>query len=201
MTPAALGFAVHTGYAHAVAVIADADGVSVVYRARIALWDPPDPEAAQAYHRASEVPRERAEASIAADRKTAGVVAARSVQELARAVAGRDCKLVAARIVDKPRPALPPLDKILAAHPLLHTAEGAMYRGIAAAAAGGLCDDVAEIDAGSLEARAKTALGLTPVKVAAQLARAGGAVGAPWTKEHKDCALAAWIALAERGRR
>lgn len=200
MVPAALGFSVHTGYAHAVAVIEDDPGIAVVHRAKIALWDPPDPEAAQAYHRAADLPRARAAASIAADRQTAAKIATRSLREIATALAARDCVLVAARIVDKPRAALPALESILASHPLLHAAEGVMYREIAAAAAGALCDDVAEVDADWLGPRAAK-LGLRHTKVAQQIALAGGAVGPPWTKEHGQCALAGWIALLERARR
>ena len=200
--PAALGLVVHTGWAHAVALALGEADLVILCKDRLALWEPPDAEAAQAYHRAAELGLEAARRSIASDERTARRVAARSLGRLADALDQRGHRLRAVRVVDRPRRPLPPLASILGAHPLLHAAEGALFRGVALAEAARLASDAAEVHEAELPERAARASGLTPAEVAARLASAGKVAGPPWSREHKACALAAWIALAEqRGRR
>src|SRR5437762_4918704 len=52
------------------------------------------------------------------------------------------------------------------------------------------------LPAKSLPARAQEVLGLTQSAVRARLDSAGAASGRPWATEQRECALAAWVALA-----
>ena len=193
--PAAVGLAVHTGWAQAVAVASRQSTLVVLHSQRIALWNPPDPAAAQAYHRAAELPLETAERAIAEDEKDGRRVAAQSLRRITGELGRQGYRLVAVRVVDRVRRPLPTLAKVLASHPLLHAAEGALFRRIALSEAGRLVDDVAEVDGADLLERAGKAAGLSSPRVSAHLARAGKISGTSWTKEHRNCALAAWAAL------
>ena len=51
-----------------------------------------------------------------------------------------------------------------------------------------------------IEAQAATALGVTAADLAGRLAALGKAAGRPWTKDQKESAMVAWIALAARER-
>jgi len=52
------------------------------------------------------------------------------------------------------------------------------------------------LPAKSLPARAQEVLGLTQSAARARLDSAGAASGRPWAAEQRECALAAWVALA-----
>jgi hypothetical protein len=90
---------------------------------------------------------------------------------------------------------LPPLEVILRSHPLIHAAEGEMYRDAVARACEALSLRVLRIPAKEMEARAVEALGMNAAAVRGKLAGLGKAAGRPWRSEQRECALAAWLAL------
>ncbi|HUJ73612.1 MAG TPA: hypothetical protein VL359_02090 [bacterium] len=193
--PAALGLVVHTGWAHAVAVAWRGNALLVLQTGRIALWEPPDAAAAQAYHRAAGLSLPAAQRALAADEKTARRVTAQSLRSLQEELAGRGYPLTAIRVVDKARRPLPALPQVLGSHPLLHAAEGAFFRAVVLAEAGRLTRDAAQLDGSALPGAVARAARLTPQALAGHLARAGKLAGAPWGQEQRRCALAAWLAL------
>ena len=95
---------------------------------------------------------------------------------------------------------LPPFETILKAHPLLHAAEGELYRRVFAEASRSLGARPERIPADELAGSVTAALGLTPGKVTTRLAALGKASGKPWAAEQKQAALAAWLALASSRR-
>jgi hypothetical protein len=164
---AAIGFSVHTGWAAAVVLGA---GPQILARVRIELADQ-DHDARFVYHAAAE--RGGAEARIRRAEQTARE----------RAEAGL-CEVVTRHAVDvaalpAPKRTLPDLATILAAHPLLHAAEGELYRRAIADAC--------------------AALGLAVVTPSPR-ALAVGKVGAPWGKDQKDATALAWAALTSADR-
>jgi hypothetical protein len=101
-------------------------------------------------------------------------LAARRVRVTGAAVVGREVELPG------------PLEKILASHTLLHSAEGALYRGALVDALddhGITCTLVPRDDLGDVASLASF-----------------GKVPAPWRKEHKDAALAALRLVRAGGR-
>src|SRR4029077_2851592 len=118
-----------------------------------------------------------------------------AIAALAASTADRCSLDSAAILIGSGRP-LPPLDVILRSHPLVPTAEGELYRDAVARACESLGLRVVRLPAKELEKRARSALSTSESRMRAQLDAAGKASGRPWGAEQRECALAAWIALA-----
>jgi len=90
---------------------------------------------------------------------------------------------------------LPELAKILAAHPLIHTAEGIFFRRVFQDACEGLGWRVTRVREKELDAAAKLALGADAARAKRAIAGMGKKIGAPWTADQKMAALAAWMVI------
>ena len=178
---AAIGLVPHTGWAWLVRVGGTARAPKVERRDRVVACEVLD---GQLYHQAAERTRDRER--FVSGRRVAAVEQAR--RALAEHVAG----VRAAIVVGKPA-ALAPVDRIVAAHPMIHGAEGELWRAIfaEACAAAGLAVERAE--AGAL--RAQLARRHAAVAIAAFLADGKRTCGSPWSREPKDAALGAWSVL------
>jgi hypothetical protein len=86
---------------------------------------------------------------------------------------------------------LPPLVKILGAHPLIHTAEGEFFRQAVRQACKKLQIPVTSIRVRELDTGVNKGSALQQ-----SIAGLGRVVGPPWTKDHKTAALAAALLLA-----
>jgi hypothetical protein len=109
---------------------------------------------------------------------------------LAKGFDARLCTVLEGRITE-----MPPLEKVLTAHPLLHTAEGVMFRQVLAMAAEACGMAVVHVAEKSLEARAAKELGLPADELLSRLTGMGRGLGSPWTLDQKYAAAAAWLAL------
>ncbi len=197
---AAIAFKAHTGWASAVVVAQAGGGVEVVAKGRIAMID--GFEAAAVYHRGHEGGLSAAESRPiidAAFREAVGR-AKKEIAALAASVADR-CVLGRAAILAGAGRPLPDLEVVLRSHPLIHTAEGEMYRDVLARACESLGIPVARVPAKDLARRAAAAVGIAEKTLLARLAEVGAASGKPWAAEQRECALAAWAALAARPER
>lgn len=161
-----MGFSVHTGWA--AGVLLAAGPPRLLDRRRVELAAPA-PEARFIYHRSAEAPA-RAGTLIEAAAAEAAARAGRFLSDLA--AAWPDLALVVALPVPR---ALPPLERILAAHPLLHAAEGELFR------------------TGLAEGAARAGLELRRV-VPGSLPRLG-TPGPPWGQDQRVAAALAWAAL------
>jgi hypothetical protein len=196
--PEALGLVTHTGWAHAVAITLQ-DGVPLVLlKQRLPMWGPVKPGEDHLYHRAADLPLDAARRALAADEREGRRVSAASFRKFAQELITRGYRLVAVRLVDRIRRPLPPLETVLASHPLLHAAEGLFFRRVLVAEAGKLIPDTAQLDGDDLPKGVAKAARLSTGDVAECLARAGKSAGRPWTQEHRLCALAGWLALLAR---
>ena len=90
-----------------------------------------------------------------------------------------------------------PSAQIVKAHPRLHAAEGELYKRsvVERAAAVEWLERPAHRRPPSSSPGCSKAAGLRPPEVERLLAALGKASGPPWTKEQKECALAAWALL------
>jgi hypothetical protein len=173
MARVAVGFSVHTGWAAMVA-IGGGRKPEVLMRERLALVA----GNRFVYHAAAEMELRAAARLVAAAAKEAQENAFDAIDQLRKNHALDGCAVVAG-------PAAPPDDlaAIVRAHPMIHTAEGALYRDAILAAA----------------ARHRLAAELFPPKTlpadAAEVADAGRGIGPPWGKDQKLAALAAWRML------
>ncbi len=173
----AIGFKAHTGWAAAVVIGESAGALSVVAKGRITMLE--TFERAAVYHRALEGKLSADQARPLIDVAFRDGLA-RAKEEIARLIADRASAVIIAR---DGRP-LPPLESIIRSHPLVHAAEGELYREVLARACESMGWETVRVPAKKLP------------RMTAALAAAGAVSGKPWAAEQKECALAAWTALA-----
>jgi hypothetical protein len=198
MQRAALGFHMHSGWGVLVAVSGDAHSVELLDRRRIVVADPEVRGAIQPYHFAAQLETPEQEKHLAHCAASSSRLAATAIAEVVKELNGRQYGVVGAAILLASGRALPPLAKILAAHPLIHTAEGEFFRQAARSACEGLRIPVTTIPVRELEARAKVAFANRAARVQLSIASLGRSVGPPWTSDHKTAALAAALTLAPK---
>ena len=198
MKRAALGFRMHSGWGVLVAVSGDGDSVQLVERRRIVVTDSGMPGATQPYHYGASLELAEAERHIANCAAVSERLALAAVGEVVRGLKVRKYRIEGAAVLLASGRALPTLAKILAAHPLIHTAEGEFFRRAVRGACERLKVSVAAIPERELEERAKAAFGKGGGSVQRRLATLGSSVGPPWTKDHKAAALAALMVLASK---
>lgn len=160
---AAVGFSIHTGWA--VLVVVSAAG-EVLLRRRIELAER---DQRFVYHAA--VGKPGAARSI----QEATRVAVQRAGLALRALLGEHA--LAAAAVPPPKRALPDLEAILRSHPLIHTAEGELYR--------------RAVEIGCREAGLRV---VSPAPLQPEV----GKLGPPWGKDQRDAAALAFGALAAR---
>jgi len=195
-TRAALGFRAHSGWAAMVALGGPAGSPYVIERRRIELADPEAPRPVQPYHAAQILELKEAEVYVKhfADRarklaKQAVLAAISNLQEKGYEVVGCGIPLGSGRSV-------PSVEAALASHPMLHTAEGELFRG-AIYYAGENCGlAVTGVKEKELTARGATELDFSLDNLQLRLAEMGRPVGPPWAQDQKVATLVAWLALA-----
>ena len=194
MADAAIGFRHHTGWAVAVTLTLGDDGPVVLDRRHVDMVD----DDRDAYHAAAErsASVEIGTALIARIEGEARTGAAAAIAEVMTDLATSGHTVVAAGV-----PAgrsLPPLASILRSHPLLHSAEGELYREALARGAEGWGLRVTEAPVKALLGHAARALGADEAAVTTTLTAVGKSLGPPWQRDHRDAALLAWLALTPR---
>ena len=188
---AALGIKVRTGRAVVVVMGGPTDAPRILAKAHIQVAFTFDEGAV--YHVAQELPVDEARELL---RRAEARFTELARSELAAIVKNLDTKIAAALMVAPPEKRLPKIDSILKVHPLVHAAEGELYRRVFATAARAVGAGPTRVAAGDLTQRASKALEMTPAKLTARLSALGKASGKPWAADQKEAALAAWLALA-----
>jgi hypothetical protein len=196
MKRAALGFRMHSGWGVLVAVSGDASSVEVVDRRRIVITDATIPGATQPYHHAASMGLQQSESHIANCAALSERLALAAIEQVVRELDGRQYRVAGSAVLLASGRALPSLAKILAAHPLIHTAEGEFFRNSIRNACERLKISVEAIRERELEERMKAAFGNSASQMQREIATAGSLIGPPWTKDHKAAALAALLVLS-----
>lgn len=193
-----VGFREHTGWAAMVALGGSVSAPVVVARSRYELCDDELPRAV--YHAARQLDLENARKlvrSVEASARTAGEwQLRRTLAELGSA----GYRVVGAAVA-APRPVPDDLAEILGSHPLVHTAEGHLFREAIADASESLGLPVVRFVQQKLFEEAAERIGTSDTSLKAQLTGLGRALGPPWQRDQKEAAAAAWLALARAGRR
>jgi hypothetical protein len=196
MRQAAIGVRAHSGWAAVVAVAGNAASLEIVDRRRIAVIDPGMAGAKQPYHFAQQQSLRQAEHHLARCAAVAEQLACEAFAELSRHLEKRGYVAVGCAIVLASGRELPALDKILASHSLIHTAEGEFFRRAFRTAGEHLNIPVEGIPERQLEDRAERAFGTRKASVQQAIASAGALLGPPWTADQKSASLAAMLALS-----
>jgi hypothetical protein len=192
MTPAALGVQMHSGWGVMVAV--SVNPLEILARRRIVAADSESPGSIQPFHFAAGLPPAAQEEHIARCAETSSRLAAAAVAEAIQEL--RRYRFVAAAVLFASGRTLPALGKILAAHPLIHTAEGEFFRQAAVKALEKLQIPTTAIREKELEQRAIAVLGKKAGPLRDQIYGMGNVLGPPWTRDHKTAALAAALLLS-----
>lgn len=186
----------HSGWGVLVAVSGGASSLEAIDRRRIITTDSTIPGAKQPYHHAKNLELPEAEMYLANCAAVSERLAFAAIDHVVRELGGREYRIVGAAVLLASGRPLPSLVKILASHPLIHTAEGEFFRTTVSHAFERLKIPVTAIRERELEEQAKSAFGKAASQVQRRIASLGTSVGPPWTKDHKTAALAASIILA-----
>jgi hypothetical protein len=199
MKRAALGFREHTGWAALVAVGGSGRAPHVVTRSRIELCNENLPRAV--YHAARDLDLPGAQRLVRKVEVAARRIAEAQLERTVDQLAASGYQVGAAAIAGRARRLGNDLAEILASHPLVHAAEGQLYREALADAAEHRGLPVVRFLQQDLYEEAAKQAGLSEESLRAQLTGLGRALGPPWGKDQKDAAAAAWLALARSIRR
>lgn len=195
LSPAAIGFRAHSGWAAAVAITVPADAPVVITRRRIEMMEHGAAGPSQPYHAAVGLEIREAQQLVADSAARSAVLATTAlrgmVEDLRRLGHGvSGCGL----LLGSGRP-LPPLERILASHPLLHTAEGELFRDALRTASRECGLPITAVHERELHTCAISELCLSAGELELHIAAMGKAIGPPWRLDEKHAAVAAWLAL------
>jgi hypothetical protein len=196
MKRASLGFRMHSGWGVLVAVAGDGGSLEILDRRRIVVTDPKMRGATQPYHHAATLKIQEAESHLANCAAVSERLAVGTIEHVIHELDLRECRIVGSAVLLASGRPLPPLVKILTAHPLIHTAEGEFFRTAIRNACARLKMPVQAIRERELDEQMKSAFGTSVGRVQRQLETAGRSIGPPWNKDHKTAAQAALIALS-----
>jgi len=193
---AAVGFRVHSGWSAVVAVSLEKGAPVVLARQRVHLVETFTYEFRQPYHTAEKMLGGQGREFISRMQLEARRLAYSAIQELASRTQEQGAKLTRCGLLLASGRALPELDKILASHALIHTADGELFReGILHAIARCGLEDF-RVKEKELLDRAGRTLRIKPNALMRRVTELGRSVGSPWSQDEKFATLAAWLALA-----
>jgi hypothetical protein len=181
---AALGFRAHSGWAALVAVGGTFGAPRILERRRIVIADPEMPGSKQPYHSAVGLSLPEAERFVKRAIDSSRSLAVEAITAARNSLQARGHEITACGVVVGSGKPLPALEKILAAHPLLHTAEGEMFREVLLCAA-------RECEFQAIGVPQKD---LDPA-VLKRIDSLGKLIGPPWTQDQKFATIAALMAL------
>ncbi len=198
---AAIGFRVHSGWSAVVAVCVDSGLPIVLARQRVHLVETFTYEFRQPYHTAKKMLDGQAREFISRMQAEARRLAYRAVRELESRTQEQGVKLTRCGLLLASGRPLPELDKVLASHALIHTADGELFREalLHATARCGLHDF--RIKEKELLDRAGQVFRFNRAELMGRVTELGRPFGSPWSQDEKFATLAAWLALrtSQRG--
>ena len=196
VTSAALGFRAHSGWAAAVALGGSPRSPDVIDRRRISLVEAGSPGGVQPYHVARTMDLLKAEEFIQAVIVAIDRTASLALRSFAEAISSKDRKITSCGIVLASGRPLPSLEITLRSHPMVHTAEGELYRAAIAKAAKDLNLQCVRVPERDLYKFAAKQLHIPEPKLKVRITEMGRSQGTPWSSDEKCATLVAWLALA-----
>jgi hypothetical protein len=160
------------------------DAPIVLDRRRIVIADPKMAGSKQPYHAAAELPFAEGESLVTRAIASSQAMARAELSAAVAALRSQGHEVTACGVLTGSGRTLPALDRILASHPLIHTAEGEMFRDVL-------------MSAGRECGLPVTSVREKEVDVASLLrvASLGKQIGPPWTQDQKYAAIAGLMAL------
>jgi len=197
MQPAAIGVRVHSGWGALVAIAGAHGSEEIVERSKITIIDRKAAGAMQPYHYVEKLELDAAEKHLACFSANSNRLALQALSQLSVQLRARGFSLSGAAILLSSARPLPSLEKILASHALIHTAEGEFFRQAFRSAFEHLGIPVTGIRERDLEDHAQKTFGRAAAELKKRLDSLGRSLGPPWTKDQKTAALAAVMVLKQ----
>jgi len=197
MRSAAVGFRAHSGWTALVTVCLEKNEPLVLSRQRVHLVKTFNYSFRQPYHTAEKMSLSDGRKFISQVRTEARRLAYRAIREVQANLGEANYQVTRCGLLRASGRDLPNLEKILAAHTLIHTADGELFREALSFSSRkyGLKEfGVKEKD---LLGRGAESLRLSEAALLRRLRELGRGFGPPWSQDEKYAALAAWLALRE----
>lgn len=198
MKDAALGFRAHSGWTALVALSLLKGSPSILARERVHLVETFTYEFRQPYHSAEKMLLGQARDFIERVRSEARRLAHRAIHRLQSDLQKRDIALKSCGLLLASGKPLPGLEKILASHALIHTADGELFREALLHGSARCGLPVLSLKERELLDRVGQTLRLKPADLTRRVTELGRPLGPPWTQDEKFASLAAWLALSPR---
>jgi hypothetical protein len=200
MKEATVGFRVHSGWSALVAMCVEKGEPVVLLRARVHLVETFSYTFRQPYHTAKEMQPEEASAFIAQVRTKAQEFAFEAIRKLRATLKEGGYELRrGALLLASGRP-LPELEKILASHALIHTADGELFRESVLDACARCEVAMTRIRECEVVETAAKSLRVSRLVLLRKITKLGKGIGSPWTQDEKFATLGGWLALRGGGR-
>jgi hypothetical protein len=201
MQRAAIGIRAHSGWGALVVVAGCPGAIDVIGRRKILITAPNIKGANQPYHFALEQKLADPESYLTECAAASERLAFEALREIVLE-AGRHRKIVArCAILLASGRNLPALPRILASHPLIHTAEGEFFRQSFRRAGERLNLQVTGLPERQIDACARTVFGTEADALKREITGLKSSLGPPWTADQKNACLAALLVLSDRSPR
>jgi len=197
MKTAAVGFRVHSGWTALVALALQKGKPIVLARQRPHLVETFSYTFRQPYHTAEKMALDEAREFLAKQQAEARCYALAAIRAVERDVAQQGYKVARAALLLASGRQLPELSKILAAHSLIHTADGEFFRQALLHGCMRCKLPVTALKERELLATASEILRCKPARLAKLASDLGKPFGSPWTQDEKFAMVAAWTALVK----
>jgi hypothetical protein len=194
MKPAALGFRAHSGWTALVAVALEEGFPIPLLRGRPHLVRTFTFEFRQPYHTAEKRPDE-AGGFIALVRSEAQALAVHAIRSVQSNLQSQGYEIHRCGLLTASAKPLPELARILASHPLIHTADGELFRQALLHGCHQQGFEIVTVKESELLDRAAGALKVSRNELAARIAGLGRVHGSPWTQDEKFATLVACLSL------
>jgi hypothetical protein len=196
VTPAAIGFRAHSGWAAIVAVAGRAREPRIVLRRRIAMTDGTIAGAKQPFHAAEEMGLPRARSYIERCVERSRALALEGLREAIEEVSRCGHRTIAGGLLLASGRPPGTLEDTLASHAKIHTADGEHFRDALSFASRRCRLEIVRIPEREVWGRAVKGSRLSAEDLQGIVAGCRKAVGAPWTADEKLATAAALAALA-----
>ena len=200
LTPAALGFRVHSGWAAVVAVSGPLTSPAVTERWRIEFFAPEILGSKQPYHAAKQLGLKEAEQFLLRCHESSLSLARNALVDCINDANRKGQKVACCGILLGSGRPLGTLTAILASHALIHTAEGEFFRDVVRDACGHHELPVIGVKEKELLLHFENELPITQAALDQHLSSIGRLGGPPWRQDEKLATVVAWLALAAAGR-
>jgi len=179
----------HSGWAALVSLAGPVESAAVISRKRIITADAEFPGSKQPYHFVESMSLSEASAIVARCWKSSFELAVEALASEKASLNAKGFNVRVCAVLQGRRRELPELERILASHPMLHTAEGIFFRQVLLMAAPACGMRAVEVAERGIEERVSMDL----------MKELGRGWGSPWTLDQKYAAGAAWLGLSSKG--